>query len=80
VEHLHRPGHRFLGLLAISVLAISFDIVAGSDALVIRLMPLRSSSRSSAGRIRGVPGKAKPAVYDGLATDLKGSTCTSTTT
>jgi amino acid transporter len=35
------PGIGFLGLLAIVVMAVvNFDIVAGSDALVIQLMPL----------------------------------------
>jgi amino acid transporter len=67
------PGIGFLGLLGITVMAIvNFDIVAGSDALVIRLMPLLLVIA-----ILGGIGyamflrSAKPAVYDGLATDLE---------
>ena len=67
------PGIGFLGLLAISILAIvNFDIVAGSDALVIRLMPLLLIVALVGGIGYGAYlRKAKPAVYDGLATDLE---------
>ncbi len=41
MEHVRRARLGFLGITAISILAIvNFDIVAGSDALAIRLMPL----------------------------------------
>lgn len=67
------PGIGFLGLLAISVLAVvNFDIVAGSDALVIRLMPLLLVVAILGGIGYGAYlKKARPAVYDGLATDLE---------
>ena len=67
------PGIGFLGLLAITVLAIvNFDIVAGSDALVIRLMPLLLIVALIGGIGYGAYlMKAKPAVYDALATDLE---------
>jgi amino acid transporter len=67
------PGIGFLGLFAIVVLAIvNFDIVAGSDALVIRLMPLLLIVALVGGIIYAAYLKrAKPAVYDGLATDLE---------
>ena len=67
------PGIGFLGLLAISVLAVAnFDIVAGSDALVIRLMPLLLIVAIVGGIGYGAYlAKTKPAVYDGLATDLE---------
>ena len=67
------PGIGFLGLLAITLLAIvNFDIVAGSDALVIRLMPLLLILALIGGIGYGAYlMKAKPAVYDALATDLE---------
>jgi amino acid transporter len=67
------PGIGFLGLLAITVLAIvNFDIVAGSDALVIRLMPLLLMVALLGGvGYAAYLRKAKPAVYDGLTTDLE---------
>jgi amino acid transporter len=67
------PGIGFLGLLAISVLAIvNFDIVAGSDALVIRLMPLLLLLAIGGGIAYGAYlKKNKPDVHDGLATDLE---------
>lgn len=67
------PGIGFLGLLVIVVLAIvNFDTVAGSDAFIIRLMPLLLvlalvGGIGYAAHLK----KAKPAVYDGLATDLE---------
>lgn len=67
------PGIGFLGLFAITVLAVvNFDIVAGSDALVIRLMPLLLVLALIGGIGYGAYlKKAKPQVYDGLATDLE---------
>ncbi|MEE6164009.1 MULTISPECIES: APC family permease [unclassified Mycolicibacterium] len=67
------PGIGFLGLLAISILAVAnFDIVAGSDALVIRLMPLLLILAIFGGVGYGAYLKtSKPAVYAGLATDLE---------
>jgi amino acid transporter len=67
------PGIGFLGLLAIVVLAIvNFEIVAGSDALVIQLMPLLLIAALGGGIMYAAYlRKAKPAVYDGLATDLE---------
>jgi amino acid transporter len=67
------PGIGFLGLLAIVVLAIvNFDTVAGSDAFVIRLMPLLLVLALVGGIVYAAYlRKAKPSVYDGLATDLE---------
>jgi amino acid transporter len=67
------PGIGFLGLLAIVVLAIiNFDTVAGSDAFIIRLMPLLLVFALVGGIGYGAYlRKVKPAVYDGLATDLE---------
>ena len=51
---------------------VNFDIVAGSDALVIRLMPLLLMVALIGGIGYGAYlRKAKPAVYDALATDLE---------
>lgn len=67
------PGIGFLGLLAIVVLAIvNFDTVAGSDAFIIRLMPLLLVLALVGGiGYAAYLRQAKPAVYDGLATDLE---------
>jgi amino acid transporter len=67
------PGIGFLGLLAIVVLAVvNFDTVAGSDAFIIRLMPLLLVLAFVGGiGYAAYLRKAKPAVYDGLATDLE---------
>lgn len=67
------PGIGFLGLFAIVVLAIvNFDTVAGSDAFIIRLMPLLLVFALVGGvGYAAYLRKAKPAVYDGLATDLE---------
>ena len=67
------PGIGFLGIAAISVLAIvNFDIVAGSEELAIRLMPLLLVLAVIGGIVYGAYLKRpKPAVYDGLATDLE---------
>jgi amino acid transporter len=67
------PGIGFLGLFGISVMAVvNFDIVAGSDALVIRLMPLLLVVALIGGIGYGAYlKKSKPDVYDGLETDLE---------
>ncbi|VXB19906.1 Amino acid transporter [Microbacterium sp. 8M] len=67
------PGLGFLGITAISILAIvNFDIVAGSDALAIRLMPLLLVLALIGGiGYAAYLKRAKSAVYDGLATDLE---------
>jgi amino acid transporter len=67
------PGVGFLGIASISILAIvNFDIVAGSQELAIRLMPLLLVLAVIGGIAYGAYLKsAKPAVYDGLATDLE---------
>jgi amino acid transporter len=67
------PGIGFLGLLAIVILAIAnFNIVAGSDALIVNLLPLLLLVALVGGILYGVYLKAKrPAVYDALATDLE---------
>jgi amino acid transporter len=67
------PGIGFLGIASISILAIvNFDIVAGSQELAIRLMPLLLVLAVIGGIAYGAYLKsAKPAVYDGLATDLE---------
>ncbi|WP_448720006.1 APC family permease [Microbacterium natoriense] len=67
------PGIGFLGIAAISILAIlNFDIVAGSQELAIRLMPLLLVLAVIGGIGYGVYLKnSKPAVYDGLSTDLE---------
>ncbi len=67
------PGIGFLGIAAISILAIwNFDIVAGSSELAIRLMPLLLLLALVGGIIYGAYLKrSKPAVYEGLSTDLE---------
>ncbi len=67
------PGIGFLGLLTIAVLAVAnFDVVAGSNELIIRLMPLLLVLAVIGGIAYGAYlRKSKPAVYDGLATDLE---------
>ena len=67
------PGIGFLGIAMISVLAIvNFDIVAGSQELAIRLMPLLLVAAVIAGIAYGAYlRRARPAVYDGLASDLE---------
>lgn len=67
------PGIGFLGLSAITVLAIvNFDVVAGSDALAVRLMPLLLVAAVVGGIGYGAYLKnSKPDVYDGLAADLE---------
>ncbi|NUU07632.1 APC family permease [Leifsonia sp. C5G2] len=67
------PGIGFLALLVIVVMAIvNFDIVAGSDALAIRLLPLLLVVALVGGIGFGwYLRRSKPAVYDALATDLE---------
>ncbi len=67
------PGIGFLGLVTIIVLAVvNFDVVAGSNELVIRLMPLLLVAALIGGIIYGAYLKrSKPAVYDALATDIE---------
>lgn len=67
------PGIGFLGLSAITVLAIvNFDVVAGSDALAVRLMPLLLVAAVVGGIGYGAYLKnSKPDVYDGLSADLE---------
>ena len=67
------PGIGFLGIAAISILAVvNFNIVAGSEELAIRLMPLLLVLALIGGIVYAAYlRRAKPAVYDGLATDLE---------
>jgi amino acid transporter len=67
------PGIGFLALLVIVIMAIvNFDIVAGSDALIIRLLPLLLVVALVGGIGYGwYLRRSKPAVYDALATDLE---------
>jgi amino acid transporter len=67
------PGIGFLGLLAIVILAIAnFDIVAGSTELAVRLLPLLLVVALVGGIVYAAYlRRSKPAVYDGLATDLE---------
>lgn len=67
------PGIGFLGLLAIVVLAVAnFNIVAGSDNVFVLRLPLLLVAALVGGVWYGAHlKKSKPAVYDGLATDLE---------
>ncbi|RPF21855.1 APC family permease [Myceligenerans xiligouense] len=67
------PGIGFLGLLTIVVMAVAnFDIVAGSDALVIRLMPLLLVLALVGGIGYGAYlRKNRPETYRDLADDLE---------
>lgn len=67
------PGIGFLGIAAISVLAVwNFDIVAGSSELWIRLLPLLLVAALIGGIAYGAYlRRSKPAVYDGLEADLE---------
>lgn len=67
------PGIGFLGIASISVLAVfNFNIVAGSEEPWIRLLPLLLLVAVVVGIVYAAYLKrAKPAVYDGLATDLE---------
>ena len=67
------PGIGFIGIAAISVLAIwNFDIVAGSSELAIRVMPLLLVLALIGGIFyAGYLKRNKPAVYAGLADDLE---------
>jgi len=67
------PGIGFLGIAAISLLAIwNFDVVAGSQELWIRLLPLLLAAAVVGGIGYGAYLKRrKPEVYAGLETDLE---------
>ncbi|MBE1875836.1 APC family permease [Myceligenerans pegani] len=67
------PGIGFLGLLTIVVMAVAnFDIVAGSDALAIRLMPLLLVLALVGGLGYGAYLRGnRPEVYQGLDEDLE---------
>lgn len=67
------PGIGFLGIAAISALAIwNFDIVAGSSELWIRLLPLLLVAALVGGiAYAGFLKRRKPAVYSGLEADLE---------
>ncbi|MCM3656082.1 APC family permease [Agromyces mediolanus] len=67
------PGIGFLGIAAISLLAIwNFDVVAGSQELWIRLLPLLLAAAVIGGIGYGSYLKRqKPEVYAGLETDLE---------
>lgn len=67
------PGLGFLGIATISVLAVfNFNIVAGSDELWINLLPLLLVAALIGGiGYAAYLRRAKPAVYDGLSTDLE---------
>ena len=67
------PGIGFLGIAAISVLAIfNFNIVAGSEELWINLLPLLLVLAVIGGIVYAQYLKrSRPAVYDGLAADLE---------
>ncbi|WGD37453.1 APC family permease [Lysinibacter sp. HNR] len=67
------PGIGFLALVTIVVLAIAnFDIVAGSDALAVRLLPLLLVVALLGGLLYGTYlRRQKPAVYADLRNDLE---------
>ncbi|WP_353115707.1 APC family permease [Microbacterium sp.] len=67
------PGIGFLGIASISVLAVvNFDIVAGSQELAIRLMPLLLALALIGGIVYAAYLKrSRPAVYRGLSADLE---------
>lgn len=67
------PGIGFLGLLSIVILAVvNFDIVAGSDALAINLLPLLLVVALVGGIVHAIYLRSrKPEVYAGLSNDLE---------
>ncbi|WP_110588425.1 APC family permease [Microbacterium suaedae] len=67
------PGIGFLGIASIVVLAVAnFDIVAGSDALLIQLMPLLLVVAIIGGILFGSHlRRNRPDVYRGLSEDLE---------
>lgn len=67
------PGLGFLGLVTIVVLAVlNFDVVAGSNALGVRLLPLLLVLALIGGLLYAAYlRRNKPVVYDALATDLE---------
>ncbi|MDR6866206.1 amino acid transporter [Microbacterium resistens] len=70
---LFAPGIGFLGIAAISILAVvNFDIVAGSQEIAIRLMPLLLVLALVGGVVYAAYlRRARPAVYAGLSSDLE---------
>jgi amino acid transporter len=67
------PGIGFLGLLVIVVMAVAnFDIVAGSDAMAVQLLPLLLLVALVGGIAYGAYlRRHRPGVYQGLADDLE---------
>ncbi len=67
------PGIGFLGLLGIAILAVvNFDIVAGSEALAVNLLPLLLLLALVGGIAYAAYLRArKPGVYAGLSDDLE---------
>lgn len=67
------PGIGALGLLGISTMAIlNFSVVAGSDALLVNLLPLLLLVALVGGIIYGIYLRSrKPQVYAGLSNDLE---------
>jgi len=67
------PGIGFLGLLAIVTLAVlNFNIVAGSENVLILSLPLLLVLAAIGGVVYGAHlKKARPKVYEGLAADLE---------
>lgn len=67
------PGIGFLGLLSIVILAVvNFDIVAGSEALAINLLPLLLVVALVAGVVHAIYlRRRRPEVYAGLSNDLE---------
>src|SRR5699024_666218 len=67
------PGIGFVCLAAIVTMAIvNFDIVAGSEALAVNLLPLLLAVALIAGVSYGAYlRRFKPAVYEGLSTDIE---------
>ncbi|MGH3277865.1 MAG: APC family permease [Trebonia sp.] len=67
------PGIGLLGLLSIVILAIiNFDIVAGSDAFAVQLLPLLLVAALVGGILYGAYLKrARPTVHEALASDIE---------
>lgn len=70
------PGLGFVALVSIVTMAIAnFDIVAGSEALAVNLLPILLGVALVAGIVYGAYLKRKrPAVYEGLSQDLENFT------
>lgn len=67
------PGIGFVCLAVIVAMAIvNFDIVAGSDALAVNLLPILLGVALVAGIVYGAYlRRVKPEVYEGLSTDIE---------